>query len=172
MSRARFNLLLVLLALVVASGSFVAANAAFDGEAADPPPDRSSGDASAPGTSSTSSSTPPVATGDLPSPSWILVVSSDASDEAGAAAVAAGIAAQGHPSGVLRSDDYPSLNPGFWVAYAGPYDGRGAAEAALAEVGADGFTSSYVRCAGTVADCRGQGNGDEGEGDGNGDEDD
>lgn len=166
MSRPRFTLLVALLAMVVSAGSFTLASSAFDDGEPDPPPERT-GDGSAPtGDSSTTTTAAAVTTGDLPSPSYILVVSSDAADEAGALAIAEQVAVDGHPSGVLRSDDYPSLNRGFWVTYAGPYDDLAAAEAALAEVKADGWTSAYPRCAGTKRDCQGD------EGDGNSDDED
>ena len=46
-------------------------------------------------------------------------------DEAGARATAAQLDEAGFTSGVLHSDDYSSLNPGFWVAYVGPYPESG-----------------------------------------------
>ena len=81
-----------------------------------------------------------------------MIVRSEASEDA-AASVAADIADDGHETGVLRSDDYPSLNPGFWVAYAGPYEDQATAAAAVAPLATDGWPNAYVRCAGTTADC-------------------
>jgi hypothetical protein len=163
MSRARFGLLLGLLALAVATGSYAAAMAALDDGGADPPPTSDSGDVlgSAPTVTTTTapatSTTAAVVTGDLSTPTWIVVIASEA-DEAGATAYADRVAAAGYPAGVLRSTDYPSLNKGFWVAYAGPYPDGGAAEAAAGALEADGFGGTYVRCAGTKEDCGGEGN--------------
>jgi stage II sporulation protein D len=52
---------------------------------------------------------------------WIVVLASDPSG-ASARAHARELGAK-----VLRSDDYPSLNPGYWVVYRGPYATRAAA---------------------------------------------
>lgn len=158
MSRGRFGLLLGLAALVVGVAAFAAALAILDDGGADDPPGRATdGEAS-----DTTAATDPdddeggedgaVVTGDLPSPSFIVIVRSEASEDA-AASVAADIADDGHDTGVLRSDDYPSLNPGFWVSYAGPYDGSDEATAAVATLAEDGWPNAYVRCAGTTADC-------------------
>jgi stage II sporulation protein D len=52
---------------------------------------------------------------------WIVVLSSDPA-EGSARAQAQRLGAH-----VLRSDDYPTLNPGYWVVYRGPYATRAAA---------------------------------------------
>lgn len=162
MSRARFGLLLALAAVAVAAAAFAIGLRVLDDDRPDPPPagvsavdDGEGASGGDDGDGATSSSTPQeVAEGTLPSPSWVLVVSSEG-DEGRAREIAEAVAAAGHPAGVLRSDDHPSLNPGFWVAYAGPYPDADAARAARDEVHADGFSGAYVRCAGTVADCGG-----------------
>jgi hypothetical protein len=158
MSQARFGMLLGLVAVLVAVGSFVAATAALDDGQPDPAPAPSGGGGEAPGSdplvpsSSTSSTTAPVATGELATPAWIVVITSEA-DEASATTAAQRAAAEGHSTGVLRSDDYPSMNKGFWVAYAGPYADRSAAVAGSAALEADGFGGTYARCAGSKTDC-------------------
>jgi hypothetical protein len=163
MSQTRFGLLLALGAVVVAIGSFVAATAVLDDGQPDPPPARAGDTEQAPGgdpvvpATTTTTTAAPVVTGDLASPTWIAVITSEA-DEATATTAAERAAADGYPSGVLHSDDYPSLNKGFFVAYAGPYPDRAAAEAGSAALGADGYDNTYARCAGTKQDC-----GDEGD---------
>ena len=157
MSRARFGTLLALVCVVVAGSSFAVALAALDDGAPDPPP-RSSASAGdvlggGPDTSAaTSSTTASAVTGSLDTPVWVTVVASEA-DEAGATTIAQRVATAGYPSGVLRSDDYPSLTAGFWVAYAGPFADRPAAEAAVAALATDGFGGAYARCAGSTEDC-------------------
>jgi len=158
----RFAALLVAVAVAVAAGAFAAGLAVLDDGRPDPPP-RSGGTATAttapvastPSTAPSTTAPPvPVATpaDELPTPAWIVVVASKGA-EAEAQEAAEAVAAHGHPAGVLRSDDYPSLAPGFWVAYAGPYDARRQAEAALDALDEAGVDGAYVRCAGTVKDC-------------------
>jgi hypothetical protein len=47
--------------------------------------------------------------------------------------------------GVLRSSDFSSLRPGYWVAYSGVYDTDAEARAALATAVAAGFPDAYPR---------------------------
>jgi stage II sporulation protein D len=54
---------------------------------------------------------------------WIVVLASDPV-ESSARAQAKRLGAQ-----VLRSDDYPALNPGYWVVYRGPYASKPTAPA-------------------------------------------
>ena len=54
---------------------------------------------------------------------------------------------------MLHSDDYTSLEPGFWVAYVGPFPDVAGAEAAKAELVAGGYTAAYSRCVGTAEEC-------------------
>lgn len=161
MSTNRFAALLVALAVAVAAGAFAAGLAVLDDGRPDPPP-RPGGSATATTAPVASTSTAPSTTAppapvatpadELPAPAWIVVVASKGS-EAEAQEAAEAVAAHGHPAGVLRSDDYPSLAPGFWVAYAGPYEARRQAEEALDALDEAGVDGAYVRCAGTVKDC-------------------
>ena len=48
-------------------------------------------------------------------------------------------------AGVLRSDDFASLRPGFWVTFAGSYASADDARAAAADLRARGFTDAYAR---------------------------
>lgn len=53
--------------------------------------------------------------------------------------------ARGIPAGVLRSNDHPGLNPGFWVVFAGQLESRRAAEAQAGLYAERGFRHSYTR---------------------------
>lgn len=159
MSRWRFPLLVALLALVVAAGAFAIGLQVLDDDEPDPPPRAAASEDTAAdggGETTTTATTSVIATGALPTPAWIVVVASEGS-EAAATARADAVGDRGRPVGVLRSDDYPSLNPGLWVAYAGPFADAAEATAAKDALTADGVVGTYVRCAGTVEQCRGDG---------------
>jgi hypothetical protein len=64
-----------------------------------------------------------------------------AADAAAQRATAAGLSSVG----VLRSSDYSSLRPGYWVTYAGVYTTLAAAQSALPQARAAGFPSAYTR---------------------------
>lgn len=148
----RFGLLAGALGLVVAAGSFAVTVAVLDDDEPDRPPTSGGTATTTPAPTTASTTTSSTVTGTLVTPAWIVVVASEGSQDA-ALEHAEAVAALGHPTGVLRSDDYASLNPGLWVAFAGPYSGRGEAEAAVGQLAADGV-SGYVRCAGSAAECR------------------
>ncbi len=82
----------------------------------------------------------------------MAVVSSEG-DEATAQALAAELTERGFDSGVLRSDDHTSLEPGFWVAYTGPFPDAAAAAQDRDELVAAGYPAAYVRCVGTAEEC-------------------
>ena len=157
MSRGRFALLVTLLAMLAGVVAFAVGLQVLDDDEPDAPPSDAAGaddTTTVPppvSTSTTAAITPP---GALVTPAWITVVASEGS-EAEAEADAARVAAAGHPAGVLRSDDYETLKPDLWVAYAGPYPDRAAAEAAIESLEQDGFDGTYVRCAGTKQECKG-----------------
>ncbi len=165
MSRWRFGLLAGAVGLVVAGGSFTATVAVLDDGKPDPPPTTSEAPTTtaAPAASSTTERSSTTVPGTLVTPAWIVVVASEGSQDA-ALERAESVAAAGYPAGVLHSDDFASLNPGLWVAYTGPYPDRRAAESAVEQLARDGVNGAYVRCAGSVAECRG----DDGDGNGNG----
>lgn len=48
-------------------------------------------------------------------------------------------------AGVLNSDDYFTLNPGYWVLFLGPYGSKSSAQAAQAQARASGYPDAYVR---------------------------
>ena len=47
--------------------------------------------------------------------------------------------------GVLRSRDFPSLRPGWWVAFSGAFDTRAGAQVNADDARSAGFPSAYVR---------------------------
>ena len=145
MSRARFGILLALVVLIVGVGAFALVLTLIG----DDDPDESTST-----TSSTASTVPSAASGDeeLATPTFVAVVASSG-DEATAQALAAELTERGYDSGVLRSDDHASLEPGFWVAYTGPFPDAAAAQAGADQLKGDGYTSAYPRCVGTVEQC-------------------
>jgi hypothetical protein len=48
-------------------------------------------------------------------------------------------------AGVLNSDDFSTLNPGWWVLYMGPYTSKSAAQAAVPTAVSHGYSDAYVR---------------------------
>jgi hypothetical protein len=151
-SRSRFGLLIGLLAVLVAVVSFLVGVAVLDDGSPDEPPgagDAPDGDAA---DDTTTSSTTEAPAGPLETPAFVVVVFSER-DEAAAQSRAQQITDAGFPSGVLRSDDYATLNPGYWVAYSGPFPDAGAATSANQDLVGAGFTGSYVRCVGTAEEC-------------------
>lgn len=64
---------------------------------------------------------------------------------AGAQAVARQAARAGIPAGVLQSDDYSSLNPGYWVVFAGEFDSSEEAQRESETYAGLGFPGGYAR---------------------------
>jgi septal ring-binding cell division protein DamX len=58
---------------------------------------------------------------------WTVILDS-ATSESAADAKANELSGQGTTVGVLHSDDYSSLNPGYWVVFSGQYDSQSAAQ--------------------------------------------
>ena len=143
MSEGRFRLLLGGLFVAVAVASFVVVTLVLDADDDSP---------AATTTSTSTSTTATTAPGTLATPTFVAVVVSE-SDEATARATADELTESGFDSAVLRSDDYSSLNPGFWVTYVGPYDDVAGAQGAVAELAAAGYTAAYPRCIGTSEEC-------------------
>lgn len=115
---------------------------------------------SPPAGSSSSGSEPPAAAGDSSSEpereggdvgSWpagksaftVVLVSSERRADARREAQRA--SAAGLPAGLLRSNDYSSLRPGYWVAYAGELDSRAEAARRAQGYAAQGFPDAYPR---------------------------
>ena len=135
---------------------------AQDPAAAAPTPPPAATPAPAPGTTPAPSATPdpslPEASGqETPEPAgggsgvaswpagksgWTVVLASDTS-ESDARAKARRFAADGVARvGVLRSNDFSSLNPGYWVVFAGRHDSQSEASDALDRIDA---RDAYIR---------------------------
>ena len=67
------------------------------------------------------------------------------STRAGAEGVARQAAQAGVPAGVLKSDDYSSLNPGFWVVFGGEFDTTEEAQRESERYASLGFPGGYAR---------------------------
>jgi hypothetical protein len=143
-SKGRFGVLLGAMFAGIAGVSFLAVTLVLDASDDDP--------AESTTTSTTIGITTTTTTGELATPTFVAVVVSE-TDEATARATADELTEGGFDSGVLRSDDHTSLEPGFWVAYVGPFDEVGSAQAAVAELQGAGYTASYPRCVGTDEEC-------------------
>lgn len=149
MSRGRFGALLAVLVVVLGIASFVGVYSALDDDRGAPAGVGGDTDLTVvPSTTTTS----PTAPSGLATPTLVVVVASEG-DEGAAQAIRDELTEGGYASGVLDSDDYESLGPGFWVAYVGPFDDAATAEATRDELVTDGYTESYARCVGTDADC-------------------
>lgn len=139
--------LVVVLAVVLLGGDEETVPVAEVTSPAAPSPE-----ATAPATpAAATESTPPAATEEPPqlqTPTWVAILRSmelDGFDRADAEAHAATIADEvGATPAVLRSDDYSSLNPGYWVVYVGEFDDSDAADAFCAGV-ADTVPDCYAR---------------------------
>ncbi|MEQ1787489.1 MAG: SPOR domain-containing protein [Acidimicrobiales bacterium] len=145
MSRGRFAVLLGLLVAIVAAASFVIVLALISDDGAP-------GDAATTTTTTTPTSTTTTVPGGLVTPTFVAIVSSEG-DESTAQQMRDELTEAGYDSGVLLSDDYTELEPGFWVAYVGPFPDVAAAEAAKDALVADGYTAAYTRCVGTTEEC-------------------
>ena len=62
-----------------------------------------------------------------------------------AAEAAAERAPEGASPGILRSDDYASLEPGYWVAFLGRYTTGTEAQQAAERLQGQGFPDAYPR---------------------------
>mgnify|MGYP003349206671 FL=1 len=47
--------------------------------------------------------------------------------------------------GVLDSSQFPSLNPGYWAVFSGPYASEAEAEAAATTIRGQGYPDAYPR---------------------------
>jgi hypothetical protein len=72
------------------------------------------------------------------------VVLASAANRADAEAVAERAPA-GSPRGVLLSDNYASLNPGYWVAFSGQYTTEDEAARAAERLRGQEFRGAYAR---------------------------
>ena len=144
MSRGRFGGLLALLFVGLAAASFVVVTLLLDADDDDEP--------AADTTTTSFSITTTTSRPGLATPTFVAIVVSER-DEATARAIGDQLTEAGFDSGVLHSDDYGSLEPGFWVAYVGPFDDVGAAEGAVDDLKGEGYGAAYPRCVGTAEEC-------------------
>lgn len=77
--------------------------------------------------------------------SGFTVVLASVSERADARRAARQARSGGISAGVLDSDDFSSLRPGYWVAFAGRFDDVAAAERAAERYQARGFPEAYPR---------------------------
>jgi hypothetical protein len=73
----------------------------------------------------------------------VVLVSSKSKSQANSKAREA--KTRGISAGVLHSNDYSSLNPGYWVAFAGQYKSASAARSKADSVRSQGFSQAYPR---------------------------
>jgi septal ring-binding cell division protein DamX len=96
-----------------------------------------------PGATSTPGSTGTIATWPSGKTGWTVILES-ATSKSAADAKANELSSGGTSVGVLHSDDFSSLNKGYWVVFSGTYDSKSAAEAALDGLKAK-VPEAYVR---------------------------
>jgi len=143
MTPGRFGLLLALLFAVLAAASFLVVTLVI--ESGDDEPAAST-------TSTTFSLTTTTTRSGLTTPTFIAIVVSE-TNEATARGIGDELTEAGFDNGVLHSDDYGSLKPGFWVSYVGPFEDVSGAEAAVEDLKRAGYTAAYTRCVGTDEEC-------------------
>jgi hypothetical protein len=102
-----------------------------------PTPTPSPGATTTPGNSGTIASWPSGKT------AWTVILES-ATSKSAADAKANEFSSDGTSVGVLHSDDFSSLNKGYWVVFSGTYDSKSAAEGALDGLKAK-VPEAYVR---------------------------
>jgi predicted nucleic acid-binding Zn ribbon protein len=74
---------------------------------------------------------------------WTVIIES-AKTQSKADSVATDAQSKGHTVGVLHSDDYSSLNPGYYVVFTEKYGSQSAAQKGLDAIKSD-FPDAYVR---------------------------
>jgi type IV secretory pathway VirB10-like protein len=73
----------------------------------------------------------------------VILLSTD--QRVGAERKAREVAAAGLPAGLLRSNNYPSLRPGYWVVFVGQYDSVEEASRRADRIADQGFPGGYPR---------------------------
>jgi hypothetical protein len=74
---------------------------------------------------------------------WTVIIASKGSQSA-AESIATEAQGKGLTVGILKSDDYSSLNPGYHVVFTQKFDSKSAAEDSLSDVQSD-YPDAYVR---------------------------
>jgi septal ring-binding cell division protein DamX len=116
-----------------------------EGDSASPTPTPSPGSTPPPGgnTDTGTGSTGTIATWPSGKTAWTVILES-ATSKSAAEAKANELSSDGTSVGVLHSDDFSSLNKGYWVVFSGTYDSKSAAESALDGLKAK-VPEAYVR---------------------------
>lgn len=73
----------------------------------------------------------------------VILLSTD--QRVGAERKAREVAEAGFPAGLLRSNRYPSLNPGYWVVFVGQYDSAAEASEKAEDLADQGYPGGYPR---------------------------
>jgi serine/threonine protein kinase len=94
-------------------------------------------------TGTTGNNKPPLSSWPADESAFTVVLASKR-DRASAEGVARRAPANTSP-GVLDSDEYPSLNPGYWVAFSGRFSAATDAERAAERLRGSGFSDAYTR---------------------------
>jgi len=80
---------------------------------------------------------------------WAVILASKSQaqfQETDAQAIADQAATAGVPmTGVLDSSQFPSLNPGYWAVFSGPYSTKAEAQAAATTIQGQGYPDAYAR---------------------------
>jgi hypothetical protein len=76
---------------------------------------------------------------------WTVVLRSAGSRSSAETVARRALESYGGAPGVVHSSEFASLRPGYWIAFAGRFDSRADAEAALPRYRNSGFGSAYVR---------------------------
>jgi hypothetical protein len=80
---------------------------------------------------------------------WAVILASKSQSsfqQADAQAIADQAATAGvQMTGVLDSSQYPSLNPGYWAVFSGPYSTKAEAQAAATTIQGQGYPDAYAR---------------------------
>jgi cell division septation protein DedD len=111
----------------------------------DSPPPRVEPTATGPGPARTSPSTEPDRPRGWPGGSAYTVILSSSSADARARAIQRRASDGGLDAGVLRSSDFASLRPGFWVVFSGAFKQVDDARERQSRARALGFPQAYTR---------------------------
>jgi SPOR domain len=108
-----------------------------------PTPSPGAEETPAPGATATPDSTSQVGEWPEGETAYTVIVKSSRSRSA-AERAAEDLASQGKDAGVLRSDDFSSLNPGYWVAFVGQYDSASQARSEAESIGGGAYPRRVV----------------------------
>jgi len=113
------------------------------GAEASPTPSPGAEETPAPGATATPGGSSQVAEWPEGETAYTVIVRSSESRSA-AERTAEDLASQGKDAGVLRSDDFSSLKPGYWVAFVGQYDSASEARTQAESIGGGAYARHVV----------------------------